>query len=160
LEKRDVSKTMTNRNLALRLVVPFALMPTIGAFCQCTPTSTDKTAWGGNINVVLKEPEAMRNVRGIVKDPLDKPMTGVLVEVYDHPEVAVKNPSPDRTGQGRIAACRTGETGMFSLDLEPGKYELRFSKSSGWNVTTVPVEVKKSAPPTKQDMVVKLYAGY
>jgi len=145
--------------LAIRLLILFALMPGMVAFCQCIPASTEKTTWGGNTNVVLKEPRPMRSVQGFVKDRVDKPLTGVLVEVYDHPEIALQNPSPDRTGQKRIAACLTSETGLFSLDVVPGHYELRFSKSGGWNVTSVPVRVTRSAPSSKKGVVVRLFLG-
>jgi hypothetical protein len=52
----------------------------------------EKTRWGGNTNVVLQEPKPMRSVQSIAKDRVDKPLTGVLVEVYDHQEIAVPGP--------------------------------------------------------------------
>jgi hypothetical protein len=106
------SKLGTDR-LALRLIVLFALMPTIPALCQCKPATTEKTTWGGNTNVVMQEPKPLRTVQGVVRDRMDNRLTGVLVEIYDKPEIAVQNPSPSRVGQKRIAACVTNETGLF-----------------------------------------------
>jgi hypothetical protein len=158
-EGESTETKMKTRTLAIRLVILFALMPGMSALCQCTPTSTEKTTWGGNTNAVMQEPKPMRSIHGIVEDQVDKPLTGVLVEVYDHPEIVLQNPSSDRAGQRRIAACITNETGLFSLDVPPGHYELRLSKSSEWNVTSIPVRVTKSAPSSKKDIVVRLLLG-
>jgi len=67
---------------------------------------------------------------------------GVLVEVFTRPENAsplwnVPNP-PERT---RIAACTVRKSGKFRFRLKPGKYELRFSRSSEWNCTFLKVDV-------------------
>jgi hypothetical protein len=67
---------------------------------------------------------------------------GVFVEVFTRPENAsplwdIPNPA-ERT---RAAACTVGKSGKFRLHLKPGKYELRFSRSSEWNCTYLKVEV-------------------
>jgi Carboxypeptidase regulatory-like domain len=150
---------MKIRAVAIMLAVVVSPMAGIRALGQCTPTSTEKTRWGGNTNVVIEEPEPVRSIRGIVRDPTDKPLTGVLVEVYDHPEIVLQNSSPERAGQKRIAACVTSEGGSFSFNVPPGHYELRFSKSSEWNVTSVPVKITKLAAASKTSMTVRLYPG-
>jgi len=94
------------------------------AFSQCRPTN-EKTAWGGHSPGRLREPAPMRDVHGIVKSLDDKPLNGVLVEVYDHPEVLDVDSTPTRTGQRRIAGCITDKTGTFTLSVLPGHYEVR-----------------------------------
>lgn len=130
-------------------VIPLAALICVPAFCQCKP-SVDKTYWGGNTNVVFHKSQAQTDLHGLVTDELQKPLKGVLVEVYDHPEIMLQNPSRNRTGQVRLAACVTDGTGNFMLDVPPGHYELRLSKSMDWNVTSVDVTVKKSAVRSKK----------
>ena len=86
-------------------------------------------------------------------------MADVLVEVYDHPEIAIKDSSRDRTGQRRVAACMTSSKGLFSLKVLPGSYELRLSKSPEWNVTSVFVTVDSSAPRVRKGVVVMMRVG-
>jgi hypothetical protein len=144
---------------AITIAILFLLVPAMSAFGQCRVASTENTKWGGNRNVVIEEPKPVRSLGGIVRDPTDKPLTGVLVEVYDHPEIVLQNSSRERAGQKRIAACVTSEGGGFSLNVPPGHYELRFSKSSEWNVTSVLVRVTQSAAASKKGMAVRLYPG-
>ena len=129
-------------------------------YSQCRPDSGEHTRWGGNENVVIRQPQPIKNIRGtVVQDTGSEPFGGVLVEVYDHPETLAKNSSPDRVGQKRIAACVTDETGAFAFEVAPGHYEVRFSKSSEWNVTSVLVLVNKSAPGSRKGIVARLLIG-
>jgi hypothetical protein len=66
----------------------------------------------------------------------------VLVEVFDHPELA-QGGDPTRRGQKRVRACVTQRDGRFSFDLPFGKYELRCSKPVEWNSTSVIVTLSK-----------------
>ena len=145
--------------LAIGLAVLFAIVPGMSALGQCKLASAENTKWGGNTNVVLQESKPMRSIRGIVRDPMDKPLTAALVEVYDHPEIVLQDSSPERTGQKRIAACVTSEGGSFAFDVPPGYYELRVSKSSEWNATSVLVQVIKSVAASKKGMSVRLSPG-
>jgi len=78
-----------------------------------------------------------------------RPLEHALVEVFDHPEYLLDQSSSfkrDHPEQKRVAACRTGADGKFCLrNLPPGKYELRSSLSSGWDVTHVYVVLDKKA---------------
>jgi len=112
-----------------------------GTLGQCVPTSTLTTYWGSE-NVVIEPSRPVQSMRGIVT--ADRPLEGVLVEIYDHPEVVRSDDSPGRSGQKRLAACVTTKNGRFSFSLPQGKYELRLSKPVEWNATSVLVEVRKS----------------
>jgi len=62
------------------------------------------------------------------------PLEGILVEVYNRPEVAL-HPSmysgsdvKKEIKQRKIASCKTGKDGMFCFKgIKPGKYEIRFT---------------------------------
>jgi len=130
----------------------------IPALSQCVPASVE-TLWGGNENVVIQEARSIRKVRGLVQDSQHTPVSGALVEVYDHPEIVLRNPSRTRTGQSRLAACITGDSGSFSLDVPPGRYELRLSKSAEWDVTSVLLTVRNSPFSSRKGIVVRLLVG-
>jgi hypothetical protein len=84
----------------------------------------------------------MLSPRGIVKALDGSPLEGVLVEVFDHPEVALKGGPRAQGVQHRLSACMTDETGTYELKLPSGKYEIRFSKSGGWQCTSTLVHVR------------------
>ncbi len=108
--------------------------------------SADHTHWS-HMNDVLKYPEPVTSLHGVVlaAGGGDTSVEGVLVEVFDHPEIVLESRGDQtRKGQKRLAACITGKDGRFSLGSKPGKYELRFSKQD-WNVQSVIVEVSKKA---------------
>jgi hypothetical protein len=86
-------------------------------------------------------------------------MADVLVEVYDHPEVMLRQPGRDVGGQTRIAACTTDKAGLYMFDLPSGYYELRFSKSEEWDVSSVPLRVQRVALHPKKKIVVSLRPG-
>ncbi|HXX45739.1 MAG TPA: carboxypeptidase-like regulatory domain-containing protein [Candidatus Acidoferrales bacterium] len=141
----------------LKVVFVLALMA-VPANCQCRPTSAG-TRWGGNQVVGLKEPKPIKSIHGVALDEAMKPMGGVLVEVYDHPEILIQNFAQGTVGKKRLAACMTDETGVFALDVPPGHYELRLSKSSEWDVLSMPVRVRKSAGYSKKGFVLRLQLG-
>jgi hypothetical protein len=64
------------------------------------------------------------------------------VEVFDHPEVVLRDGAPAQGLQHRLSACMTDETGSFDLKLRNGKYQIRFSKSSGWQCTSTLIRVR------------------
>lgn len=128
------------------------------AFGECTP-SNESTKWGGSEDVVMQVREAMGQARGTV--PQDyrtgKPWPGVLVEVYNHPEVVLEDSSPNRTGQTRIIGCVTDQRGRFAFKLKTGAYELRASNGAGWKVTSVVIRVRKGRVISRHRLVVQLF---
>jgi len=129
-------------------------------FGECTP-SNQTTKWGGNENVVMQVRQPMRQANGTVLQDYQtgKPWTGVLVEVYNHPEVVLRDTSPNRPGQTRILGCITDQRGRFSFRLKTGDYELRASNGAGWNVTSVVIRVRKGRFISRRRLVVQLFPG-
>jgi hypothetical protein len=109
------------------------------------------TTWV-HMDIIVTHPRPIASLSGVAVAVLDQtPMEGVLVEVFDHPEVVLKDPSHSRAGQRRLSACLTGKDGAFSFDAKPAKYELRFSSDSGeWECKSVIVEVRKTANPNRR----------
>lgn len=116
------------------------------AFGQCAPASDDlKTHWGHQ-NVVTVDSKPVKVLRGTLLLGYGGPNVskeGVLVEVYDHPELAMGG-DQSRTGQNRLMVCVTRKDGSFSFHLPAGKYELRCSKPAEWNCTSVILEVDRN----------------
>jgi hypothetical protein len=114
--------------------------------CKCSPaSSSDQTSWGHQ-NVIIKKEEVFKSLRGKVVTGSDgKPLGGVLVEVYDKPEGLLldwREREARKAQQRRIAACVTGADGQFCfVNIPAGKYELRSSKRSGWDPTSLYVAV-------------------
>ena len=93
--------------------------------------------------VELEQTRAGTKIRGSVyMDANFEPFAGVLVEVFTRPENATPLWNLEGTSQRtRVAACFVGENGKFRFHLKPGKYELRFSHSDGWNCTYIKIDV-------------------
>jgi hypothetical protein len=130
------------------------------AFGECTP-SNQTTQWGGNDNVVMQVHESLGQARGTVLQDYrtGKPWPGVLVEVYNHPEVVLRDASRNRSGQTRILGCVTDQRGRFTFKLKTGDYELRASNGAGWNVTSVVIRVRKGVFIARHRLVVQLFPG-
>ena len=117
--------------------------------CRCVRARKDDTTrYSGNLESIYKETKPLRLLRGVAYDPLGEVMPDALVEVFHSPEYLLSD-HPEREAkrkpQRRLAACVTDKNGMFCLSNIPsGKYELRVSKGSGWNVTHVYVVVRKT----------------
>jgi hypothetical protein len=92
----------------------------------------------------MEDPKPIRSIHGIAQDSEGKPLDGVLVEVYDHPEIALASHGMPWSGQMRLAGCKTDETGLFSFRMRSGDYEIRFSKSIEWNVTSYRIKVRRT----------------
>jgi protocatechuate 3,4-dioxygenase beta subunit len=119
------------------LVAPFVL-----ADCKChAPDKEETTHWGGNEMIVMKEENSYRQLRGTIEMSDGSLLKDALVEVFDHPDYLLDSSHSRREGppeQKRVAVCRTAADGKFCFrNLPPGKYELRSSLGSGWNVTHV-----------------------
>jgi Carboxypeptidase regulatory-like domain len=107
--------------------------------CKHAPKS-DTTRWGGNMSIEINQQAPLRTVHGrVARD--DEPVEGALVEVFEDngqlPGSRDSKPAPKR-----IAACISAKDGKFCFKgLRSGKYEIRSSVDSGWNVTHVLVTV-------------------
>ena len=98
-----------------------------------------------NQDIRLEQTKTGTTVRGSVRLGNFDPFEGVLVEVVRQPKKGAPSyGNMERTGtpQGkRVAACIVGKDGEFLFHLSPGKYELRFRRSSEWNCTFLKIEV-------------------
>jgi hypothetical protein len=103
------------------------------------------TAWGHTDVVLDFRPKPVQSINGKVLDAIGKPISGVLVEIY---EFVWTGPPPfwhsSLKCHERLAACITDETGRFSFKLPSGCYELRASKHA-FNATSIltTIDVKK-----------------
>jgi hypothetical protein len=135
-------------NFALKSMLVFgvqlvlASIPSWGTEVHCAAVSDDQTTFHAREDHRYSPLRSFRMARGVVDAELER-LSGVLVEVYDHPELASVEPGLDRVGQHRIAACITSADGRFSFKLSPGKYVLRFSKEGGWDWTTFFIKVRR-----------------
>lgn len=106
------------------LLVPALAVAQKAVGCEKADKS-EKTSWGWIMEDHPTEGGVVNRLVGRVQLPDESVLAGALVEVFDHPELEVEK----RT---RLAACRTGENGMFQFKgLSPGRYEIRASYSRG-----------------------------
>jgi len=129
------------------LILLFTSSLSIAQDYTCTSAKDDETTYyGGNEQITIIERKSLRQLRGRISAPNGELVENALVEVFTNPEYLLPNKQKekhDTSEQKRVAACRTGITGKFSFtDLPAGKYELRLSKDSGWNVTQVYILIK------------------
>ena len=125
------------------LLVLLILTSTSAVLGQCKPAPDARTTDWGHQTVVMIHSKPLRTLNGMVIAGFPG-VSGedVLVEVFDHPELAQEG-NQTRTGQKRLKACVTQKDGRFSFDLPVGKYELRCSKPVEWNCTSVIVTLSK-----------------
>lgn len=126
--------------------------------CTCVK-SKESTRYGGNIWITQQEEGTFKKIAGKVQFPGSDDMEGALVEVFDKPDYLLcdylpNNPNNCTTEppkkQHRKAACITEKDGSFCFkNLKAGKYELRISKGSGWNVVHSIVVVNPKAKDAK-----------
>ncbi len=148
---------------AWRLLMPVTALlacalaaPSVVGDCKChRPEKDDKTRKGANEFVLDVEKETYRKLEGTVVGMGDSRLIeDALVEVFDHPEYLLgENPLADHPEQKRVAACHTSADGKFCFrGLPPGKYELRSSLESGWNITHIYVVVDKKGQSKKMQV--------
>jgi len=118
--------------------------------CKCrAPKEGETTHWAGNEEIVMNEETSYRKLEGTVEYLGDRPLANALVEIFDQPDYLLDESvlsKRDHVGQKRLAACRTAANGRFCFrNLPSGKYELRSSLDSEWNVTQVYVVVDKKS---------------
>lgn len=112
--------------------------------CGCKNAHKNETTrFGGNEKVTIVEEKTFQKIQGKISN-LD-PNHAVLVELFINPEHFTWD-YPDnvkkRSKQKRIAACLSDEQGNFCFkNIRSGKYEIRCSIGSEWNVTYVYVVV-------------------
>jgi hypothetical protein len=133
---------------ATALFASLLVGPSVLGDCKCgAPDKGETTRWGGNEMIVVKEESSFRKLEGRVQMSDDRTLENALVEVFDHPDYLLDRSHSRNEGppeQKRLAACRTAKDGKFCFrNLPAGKYELRSSLGSGWNVTHVYVVLDK-----------------
>jgi hypothetical protein len=130
--------------LITTFVLNCLLNPLTSLQCVCTkPGPTETTHWGGNEEIVFKEKMVYRSLRGVVQSG-GRPIRDALVELFDRPDYLLDpKRREEKAKQLRIAACKTGEDGKFCFrNVHRGRYELRASVDSGWNVSHIYVIVR------------------
>jgi hypothetical protein len=132
-----------------------AVTPSLLGDCKChRPDKGEATHWGGNQVVIFVEEKSYRQLRGTIEMFDGRPIENALVEVFDHPDYLLDRSSynfRERPEQKRLAVCRAAADGRFCFrGLPSGKYELRSSLGSGWNVTHVHVVVDRKAGQKKE----------
>ena len=156
-----ISKPRAMLAFAVSLFVCALAASSVLSDCKCHPAADNETThFGGNEAVVFVAQESHRRLAGSVHAPDGTKLGNALVEVFDHPEYLLGDkPWETRPEQKRLAACRTAADGKFCFpNLPPGKYELRSSVDSGWDVTHMYVVVDKEAGQKKQ-LVVEMKLG-
>jgi hypothetical protein len=115
---------------------------------------TTKTRWGGNQRIVIDlRDKPVQTVRGIVEGPGIGSLN-TLVQVFRRQPSDVLPPAHDQENELPVAACVTGDDGVFTFSLPPGEYELRMSQNGGVDVTSVLVVVKQGSHSSKKIRVV------
>ena len=104
-------------------------------------TSAPAQTW-----IVIANGPTVRLIQGVVIDATDFPYEGMVVELYDNPDVILK-PGPGWEGkQHKIASATTDRNGKFKFPkVRPGKYEVRVTPDLrvGTNQKSVIVKVRR-----------------
>lgn len=151
--------------LSATLTLVFAGGSLSGQRCGCAaPSPGETTRDGANYNIVLLEKRKHAGIKGTVRDPNGDLLSDVLVEVFDNPNQLSSQGSQnieEQKPQRRIAACVVESDGRFCFaNIPAGKYEVRFSKNSGWNHTSVVLTVAPRKPnATKRGLNIRLELG-
>jgi hypothetical protein len=164
--RRDAApllSTTSTQRAALAIGVSlfvFALaVPSVLGNCKCHRAADNETThFGGNEAVIFVAQESHQSLAGTVHAPDGTKLGNALIEVFDHPEYLLDDkPGENHPEQKRLAACRTAADGKFCFrNLPPGKYELRSSIGSGWDVTHVYVGVDNNGAAKKIQIRMKL----
>jgi hypothetical protein len=112
--------------------------------CKCErPQKGETTHWGGNMRVEIERKGDVKMLHGVVENH-ETPIQGALVEVFKNAEYSLRESSNGsrKAKLSRVTTCRTGADGKFCFrNLATGKYQIRSSIDSGWDVTFVNVIV-------------------
>jgi hypothetical protein len=110
----------------------------------------------GVVHVFEDREKPVSEIRGVVLDPVDFPMPGVKIEVYDHPEVWSDenlrfNPDERAKRQHKLREFVTKEDGKFRLQgVKAGRYELRVTLQ-GFNPTSIIFTLAAPGQKTSRD---------
>lgn len=104
--------------------------------CRCrNATADDQTIWGHTANS-YEEERPVRSIQGTVRDPLDSPLEGALVEVFADDG---KDQTPTSSTHKRVAACKVDADGKFCfMGVKPGRYILAIG-ARGFNISFVSI---------------------
>jgi hypothetical protein len=158
--------------LLLILISP-VVAPSSGKGCKCASATGETTRWGGNEIIVVKPGGTYGFISGKVRMMIaEEPMEDALVEVFDKPDYLLCDWTPEAgnpnkcstdppADQRRIAACVTGKDGKFCFDNIPsGKYELRVSKATDWDVSRCVIVVRPESRFSKRGgIIVDMHLG-
>jgi hypothetical protein len=127
--------------IMLLLVESMITQPTNIQFCT-TAGEKQCTQWGHMRGFSDRRSIPIKDIKGRVFAPVDRPLDGVLVEIY---EFTSTDSMPLESYQildcsKRKAACITNEKGRFFFKLPSGIYEVRASKD-GWCTPSVLITI-------------------
>ncbi len=134
------------KHMALSASLFFALTSmmlaeNLNRHCTEEPITTP-TRWGGNERIVIDfRDKPVRTITGIVKGPGEGTLK-TLVQVFSRKASDPLSRPPDQENEIPVAACITGDDGVFGFSLRAGEYELRMSQNPRVDVTSVFVKVK------------------
>ncbi len=156
-----ISRIQTSLVSASALFACLLVAPSVLGDCKCdVPDKRETTRRGGNEMIVVKEKSSFRKLEGIVEMSGDRPLENALVEVFDRPDYLLDTSHARSEGppeQKRLAACLTAKDGKFCFrNLPTGKYELRASIGSGWNVTHIYVVLDRHSKEVEKLKVLML----
>jgi hypothetical protein len=156
-----ICRIQTSLVSAAALFACLLVAPSVLGDCKCeVPDKRETTRWGGNEMIVVKEKSSFRKLEGIVEMSGDGPLENALLEVFDHPDYLLDTSRSRSAGppeQKRPAACLTSKDGKFCFrNLPSGRYELRSSIGSGWNVTHIYVVLDKHSKQVEKLKVLML----
>ena len=127
----------------LRELERLAEAATQNSSCTCVQAPPGETTHWSNGEVIMNDNKIYQRLNGVITYPNGSPASGALLEIYDNPENLVrlwKRPESKPIRQRRIATCKTGTDGRFCfVNVPPGKYELRGSKSAELCCAFIPV---------------------
>ena len=147
----------------MKLVIAILLIHTICSAalpqgsCRCRKaTADDETIWG-HIASAYEEERPVRSIRGTVRDPLDAPIEGALVEVFADNG---KDRTPTSSTHTRVAACRVHDDGKFCFTgIKPGKYILAVG-ARGFNISFISITLNpKNRTSSGKGLQVNLQLG-
>jgi len=147
------------RMLAVIASLLFTGLSGVSTLANCKKVNDTQQCSGcANLVVELEERRIGSRVNGSVHLEFGTDSAeGVLAEVFTNTDDQTPLWNTGGSSQRkRVTACIVGKDGKFSFRLSPGKYELRFSLSPGWNCTYFKFEVVKHLRSKRLDVPMKI----